>query len=154
LGGATVLPLATGPVDSIGLLPNRNLVLWPYTQIRDPRLEITDDMVLLHGAPGSNALKVGYTNRVGWAGYLRPNVFFIKRFDPHPELPHPDFSCNVETYTGHNFIELETLGVLTPIEPLESVSHVEHWEFHTGFNVNVTPESAAELARSLNLPWK
>ena len=154
LGGAAILPLSTGPVDNAGLLPNRNLVLWPYTQINDPRLELTDDMVLLHGNPGSTACKVGYTNRLGWAGYLRPNVLFIKRFDPLPDLPHPDFSCNVEAYTGHNFIELETLGIQVPIEPGDSVTHVETWEFHTGFQIKICAESAAELVRSLELPWQ
>lgn len=153
LGGAALLPMTAGPLDSEGLLPNRNLVFWPYTQLNDTRLELTDDLVLLHGTPAPTACKIGYTNRVGWAGYLRPNVLLIKRFDPNPDLLHPDFSCNVETYTGHNFIELETLGALAPIQPGESVTHTEAWEYHTGFNVTVNAQNAAALIRDLNLPW-
>jgi hypothetical protein len=154
LGGATLLPLANGPVDSAGLLPNRNLVFWPYTQIHDSRIELNDDLALLHGSAASTACKIGCTNRAGWVGYLRPNILLVKRFEPYPDLPHPDFSCNVETYTGYNFIELETLGVLAPIEPGESVTHVETWEYRTGFEVGLSADNASELIRALDLPWQ
>ena len=42
-GGAVVkAPLDT---SDTGLLPNRNLVLWSYNSIKDPRLTVDDDCV-------------------------------------------------------------------------------------------------------------
>jgi hypothetical protein len=45
LGGMAILPQS----NSDGLLPNRNLVFWPYSQISDERLELHDDLILIHG---------------------------------------------------------------------------------------------------------
>ena len=38
LGGIAILPQTTHKLDAQGLLPNRNLSLWSYTSINDPRL--------------------------------------------------------------------------------------------------------------------
>ncbi len=38
LGGVGIVPQPTGNIDDAGLLPNRRLALWPYTQINDERL--------------------------------------------------------------------------------------------------------------------
>ena len=37
-GGLCILPQQVEPLDASGLLPNRGLVLWPYTRWNDPRL--------------------------------------------------------------------------------------------------------------------
>ena len=49
LGGVAILPQVQDKLDGPGLLANRNLVLWPYTRLADPRLGLNDDLVLLHG---------------------------------------------------------------------------------------------------------
>ena len=43
LGGVAILPQQTTALDATGLLPNRHLVLWPYTRWSDPRLQLGDD---------------------------------------------------------------------------------------------------------------
>ncbi len=43
LGGVAVLPVQPPDVVRDGLLPDRPFVLWPYTDIRDPRLELGND---------------------------------------------------------------------------------------------------------------
>ena len=45
LGGVAVFPQTQGKLDDAGLLANRNLVLWPYTQLADPRLSLNDDFI-------------------------------------------------------------------------------------------------------------
>lgn len=129
LGGVGILPQPTGPLDPAGLLPNRQLVLWPYTRWEDPRLSLADPCLLMEAKPLLPPCKVGYLNRHGWVAYLRAGVLFVKRFDPRAAEPHPDYGCNAEFYCNDTFIEMESLGVLTRLEPGQSVDHREVWEF-------------------------
>jgi len=151
LGGVVVLPQQLEPLDSSGLLPNRHLVLWPYTSWQDTRLCLYDDFVLIHAAARSSACKVGYTNQLGWIGYLRAGVFFVKRFQPQPEKPHADRGCNVEAYCNERVIELETLGPLCRLEPGQSVTHVEMWELYTGLVMPQTIDGVRDLVQSVSL---
>src|SRR5919198_2011912 len=76
LGGMAVLPQSI----SDGLAPNRNLVFWPYSQMKDDRLEIHDDLILIHGRGGEKAVKIGNFNPHGWVACLFENTLFVKRF--------------------------------------------------------------------------
>jgi hypothetical protein len=132
LGGTAILPQTVGAIDEAGLLPNRNLVVWPYTRIADARLELGDDLIQIQAHAALPALKIGCMNRHGWLAYLRNGTLFVKRFKPQPDRAHPDFDCNTEIYCNDEFIELETLGPLTRLQPGQSVSHVETWEVYSG----------------------
>lgn len=151
LGGMVVLPQQNALGEQSRLLPNRKLVLWPYTRWADPRLILSDDLILLHAAPQPYACKVGYFNHQGWAGYVRGNVFFLKRFHARPDLAYPDYDCNVETYCQDLFVELETLGPLTRLEPGAAVTHVEEWEIHTGLSAPADLEAIRALLSGINL---
>jgi len=146
-----ILPQPVGPLAPGSLLPNRQIVLWPYTRWEDARLQLADDYVLLHARPSLPPIKVGYTNRAGWLAYLYHNVLFCKRFDPQPDLPHPDFGCNVETYCDDEFIESETLGLLTSLEPGQSAAHTETWEFYANVETPPTLPGVREMVKALGL---
>lgn len=151
LGGVAVFPQQVGALDDTGLLPNRNLTLWPYSQWKDGRLELGDDFVLLHAQAQLPPFKLGYLNRTGWAGYLRQGVFLVKRIQPLPDQPHVDFGCNVESYCNHVFIELETLSPLVTLEPGQSVTHQEIWEFTLGVEEPQTMAGIRALTARLGL---
>jgi len=128
LGGTALFPQNISSVDPEGLLPNRNLALWSYTSLADPRLSLADDLITIKAQGVLPPLKIGYANNAGWIAYFRDSILFIKSFFPQTNLPHPDFGCNVETYCGDQFIELETLSPLTPLDPGQSLRHTEIWE--------------------------
>jgi hypothetical protein len=151
LGGVAVLPQQVESLDKDGLLPNRHLVLWPYTHWRDPRLQVGDEYLLIQAQVQSAPCKVGCFNRRGWMGYLRQGVFFCKRFEPQTDRPHPDLGCNVEVYCNHRFVEMETLAPLCHLESGQSTIHVETWEFYTGLDVPQTLEGVQALVRTINL---
>lgn len=134
LGGVAILPQPIGPIDPHALRPNRCLVLWPYTTLTDPRVELHDDYWLVHGQPQSPPCKIGYLNRHGWMGYLRKGILLIKRFRPDEDRPHPDSGCNVEVHCSDTCLEMETLAPLCHLAPGQSATHVEQWEFFTGFD--------------------
>jgi len=146
LGGMAILPQSC----SDGLLPNRNLVFWPYSQVKDERLELHDDLILIHGRAAEQAFKLGSYNSHGWIACLFDNALFVKRFSVEQIHKQPDMGCNVEVYVRDICIELETLGNLTTLRPKESVIHAETWEVITG-EYSTRPEDARIISRQLSL---
>lgn len=149
LGGVAVLP-QQAPAPS-HYLPTRQLTFWAYTQVRDARLRLDDDLVLVDGQVGEQAFKIGYFNHAGWMGYLLGDVFFVKRFTPQPSLPHPDMGCNCEVYVWDRFLEVETLGPLMTLEPGAAIVHVETWELHHVPGVQPTIDGIRAMVAALGL---
>ncbi|MEM7115212.1 MAG: hypothetical protein AAF614_22420 [Chloroflexota bacterium] len=142
LGGTAVFPQQVGPVDADGLLPNRHLVLWPYTNIQDPRLQLGNEHILIKADPVDAAFKIGSFNRTGWLAYFVEDLLFCKRFAAEAGATYPDTGCNAEIYANHQFIELESLAPLRLLAPSETVRHTEVWELYGG---QVEPRTAAEV---------
>ncbi len=151
LGGTAILPQPARPVDPDGLLPNRSLALWPYSHWQDERLVVADDLVLVHAWGKMPPLKIGLMDRSGWSAYLRDGVLLLKRFQPQPELPHPDFCSNAECYVNDKEIELETLGPLVSLAPGESVSLRETWELYQLPEAEGTLEGVRGIMKILGL---
>ena len=144
LGGMAILPQSR----SEGLLPNRKIVLWPYSQVKDERLELHDDLILVHGHAAAEAFKLGNYNSHGWIAYAFDTVLFVKRFSIDPTKEHPDMGSNVEAFVKDVCIELETLGPLKTLYPKESVEHQETWEVHAG-EFSTTLEDARIISKQL-----
>ena len=129
-------------LDSLGILPlrgvagsesapNRSIVIWPYASLKDERLELHDDFVLVHGTPREDSLKVGGLNSYGWLACALGDALFVKRFAVE-DGRFPDMNCNVESYVKDVCIELELLGALKALQKGESVTIDETWEVIAG----------------------
>jgi hypothetical protein len=59
-----------------------------------------------------------------------PGEAFLKQYQADPTKTYPDFGCSFETFTNADFLEVETLGPMTKLEPGKGVSHVENWSLH------------------------
>lgn len=123
-GGTLTLPLST---EDTGFLANRNLVLWHYTDIRDPRLTIANDRIILTGSTDAESpLKIGtYLNEIR-AFYRYGDTLFTKECISKPG-EYPDFTCNFETYTSELIHECETLSAAEEVAPGEEIIHTEKW---------------------------
>ena len=145
LGGMAILPFT----KVAGLLPDRNLVLWPYASIKDERFELHDELILLHGRSSAQAFKIGNFNSQGWIACALGNTLFIKHFTADIEESYPDRGCNVEAYVKDSCIELETLGPLKTLKPGDSTCFEETWEVLTG-NYPSTLEGARNIKKQLS----
>jgi hypothetical protein len=132
LGGIVIAPMPIGNSDPHGLLPNRQISLWPYTRIRDPRLQWDDDLLLLKANAGLPPFKIGYFNPHGWLAYWIDGVLFRKVTDVYHGASHPDGNCNAEIFCNDRFVELESLAPLKPIAPGDKVQTNETWELFDG----------------------
>ncbi len=139
LGGVALLPQRRA-VAGHHTRPNRNLVLWPYASWDDPRLHVRNGLVAVDALAGDD-LKVGCLDDTGWVAYVRDGVAVVRRFDPTPRAAHPDLGCNVETFCGSRYLELEILGPIVVLLPGASATLVERWE------VRCVPAGDAMAAR-------
>lgn len=120
LGGVAFLVLdgtETSP------LPNRCLVLWPYTSVEDDRLTLGDRMVAIEARDGP-AIKVGAGPRPGRLGYLREGQLLVKETLAASPGTVPDFGAAGQVYVGQGFCELETVGGLGE----NTATITERWE--------------------------
>lgn len=131
-GGVAVIPQPEMGQHPRDLLPNRKLVLWPYTDMSDPRWHFGRKYFLLRQDAAGAPAKIGLAHQPGWCGYLAGGVLFFKRFAWDPAAVYPDNGCNLEVFSNGRMLELESLGPLTHLHQNQSVEHVEQWELHDG----------------------
>ena len=123
-GGRAFLPLgARGP----GPQADRALVLWPYTDLADPRVLLERDGIGIDAIPGAGPLKVGAAPGHGRVTYRMQAEVFEKRLDADPSLPYPDRGAAVQVFVRDDFCELETLGPLVRLGAGEATTHRETW---------------------------
>ena len=130
-GGTALLPQNTELWDHNPTLPNRPVVLWPYTDMNDPVIAWGNQVIQVHAAKTAGALKIGFPNPRGWLAYWLEGYLFIKRAAFDPQAAYFDFGSSSECYCNPDFLELETLGPITTLQPGQSVSHLETWEVYS-----------------------
>ncbi|MET1160408.1 MAG: hypothetical protein ABWW65_05550 [Thermoprotei archaeon] len=127
-GGYAIIPLWPHKVDEKGLLPDRKIVLWPYTDLDDERLHATRKHLILRHNPRMNKpIKIGASAYPYWAAYYNKGLLFMKSFRYY-ESEYPDYGVYVEVYANNLFLELETLGPLRDVEPGQENIHAEIWK--------------------------
>lgn len=146
LGGVAIVPQSN---EREGSAPTRSLAIFPYASINDSRLELHDDLVLVHGCADQKFFKVGSYNPFGWAAYMLEKAIFIKRFPVSDFRMLPDMGSNVEVYVHDAYLELETLGKLTWLNLGESVTFEETWEVIPGA-YSMKLEQARKISKQLS----
>jgi hypothetical protein len=125
-GGVAILPQSE---EETGLLPNRSVVLWPYTDIASPQVTWSNGCILVR-AEMQSPFKVGFPNSRGWLAYWLDDTLFVKRAGFDSKAAYYDFGSSSECYCGAHFIELETLAPITRLAPGQSAEHIETWELY------------------------
>jgi hypothetical protein len=151
LGGTAIFPQQVGALDAAGLLPNRNLTLWPYTSWQDDRLILRNEALFIRGVGRRPPLKIGCFTPQGWLAYWRAGVLFVKHFDAIPGETYPDGGCNAEVYLDDLFVELESLGRMGRIQPGQTVEHTERWELYSGWEGAGLPPEIIQAAKAAGL---
>jgi len=127
-GGMAIIPQEPYMSAEENLLPVRPLVLWSYTEMKDPRFIWGTKFIQVKQNPNAKTCqKIGVLNTLGWAAYYLDGQLFVKRYNYNPEVRYPDFGVNTEIYTNPEILEVETLGGMKKVPPGESVEHVENW---------------------------
>lgn len=123
LGGTALLPLIG---EDTTPLPNRTLVLWPYTSLNDHRISFTEDSVIID-ASGSDPLKLGTGPSPGRIGYWRGSHLFVKTIEGAGRRDTPDMGASGQVYVGNGFCELESVGEMQPARQGATAVLTECW---------------------------
>ena len=125
-GGLVILPMND---RDTGLLSNRHIAVWPYTDLGDPRLYFGNRYVTLQQDPSVNKpLKLGFDLEKGKLWYVLKNSVFEKSYTPnHPHGRYPDGGVSAEIYTCPFFTEVESLSEQAVLASGATASHTERW---------------------------
>jgi hypothetical protein len=147
-GGKEIVPQTTREID---YLPNRMVSLWPYSKMNDKRIYWGDKYITLkQDSSIDTPFKFGVSNEDGWAAYANHNNLFVVKFDHFNDAIYPDFSgSSYESFTKDVSLEMETLSPLVPLEPGDSIEHIETWTLHKGVKVPETEEDIDKYILSL-----
>lgn len=116
------------PNRNAGLINNRVLSLWSYTDMNDERVYWGSECITLRQKADCNgAFKLGLNLEDGFACYLNKGAAFTKTFRHVPGGVYPDNGCSYETYTSNLFLEAESLGELKTVQPGQVSEHEEIW---------------------------
>ena len=139
MNSAAIIPQPQG--DPEALRPNRTLMLWPYTNMTDPRVHWGRRFIILRQDPDiAQPIKLGLSAEDGWCACLVGETLFLKCFDYYAGALYPDNGCTVESYANNRFLELETLGPMDYLEPGDAITHVERWHLFRGVRCNLSDE--------------
>ena len=127
-GGTEIIPLPPLGEHPRDLLPARQMILWPYTDMTDHRWHWGKRFVTLRQEAESAPTKLGLGHREGWAAYALADQLFLKTIPWQADVAYPDLGCNFETFSNHEMLELEALGPLVTLATDESTGHTEHWD--------------------------
>jgi hypothetical protein len=131
----------THPAD---YLPNRVIVIWPFTDLSDRRFRVGRRTFRLTQSQGE-PFKIGLRHPEGWAAYVLGDHLFIKSVPLIEGATYPDMGSNFETFTNSEFLELETLGPLKRISVGETLVHTESWVVFSGVNLPDAEDDEALL---------
>ncbi|MDX6765705.1 MAG: hypothetical protein SFU85_02835 [Candidatus Methylacidiphilales bacterium] len=129
-GGTALIPqppLGKHPID---LLPNRNLVVWPYVDLTDDRLDMNATCWTLRQTAGREPIKIGLRHSTGPLGYWNHGHLFTTTVDLDPAASYPDFGVNCEFFTNSEMLEVETLGPLRRLRKGETAELRSVWQIH------------------------
>ncbi len=139
-----------GPGD---FTPDRSLVLWPFTNLSDPRYYLGQKFWTVAQHVSGEPTKVGLNSPVSWAAYYLDGTLFVKRWSFDPKADYPDRGCAFELYTDEDILELESLAPLVTLKPGGVVEAVEEWELfeNVGDFDPRDDDSIEEMIRSVGL---
>jgi len=128
-GGSVIIPMNT---NDTGLLANRIVAVWPYTDMSDSRIYWGKKYVTVkQDVNAQSPLKLGFDINEGKVYYALNDEVFCKQYTTeHPNAEYPDGGCSFETYTNNEFIEVESLGKLNVVNTNETVELIENWSLN------------------------
>ncbi len=145
-GGTAVSAFPPRGKHPENLAPTNPLVMWAYTDLSDPRLKFTKKYLMLRQDPNNpQAQKLGMFNQDTWAAYVLHGEAFVKRTSADPAKRYPDFGSSFEIFTNNEFLEVETLGPLSTVNPGQTVERVEDWGLFRNVALSASDEELDQV---------
>ncbi|MBI1387133.1 MAG: hypothetical protein GC154_01620 [bacterium] len=151
--GTTIIPNAPyAPHGPDHFLPVRQVILWSYTRLNDPRLTFLEKYTLLKQDPDArHPLKIGFSNTEGWVAYTLGDQLFVKYLDPRDDAEYPDMNASIELFTNSGIMEIESLGANYQLKPGQAMSHRERWRVYDAGSFHLTEKEIDRVVQTTKL---
>jgi hypothetical protein len=126
-GGTCLIPQEPFVPHGKALHPARPITLWTYTKMDDPRFTWGPKLIRIRQEAIEEPTKIGALVKQGYVAYSNQDRLFVKRFAFDEGAEYPDYNSNVEVFTRHDMLEVETLGPLVDLFPGQTAVHLEEW---------------------------
>jgi len=146
--------VAPWPKEDTGLLANRVLGIWPYTDMTDSRVLWGEKYIgVKQDKNVSRKFKYGLSNTAGKLAYINHNQALVKSYNScHFLAEYPDYGMSCEVFTNAYFLESESLSPLYTLEVGGSATHTETWTLYDNIEKpELTNASLEALAEKLGL---
>ncbi|MEN8240897.1 MAG: hypothetical protein ABFS17_03160 [Chloroflexota bacterium] len=147
-GGVALLPQS---YEQSGLLPNRSIALWPYSDAANPLVSWGNREILVRAEMKTGSFKIGFPNPRGWLAYWLAGTLFVKRAAYNHQAQYFDLGSSSECYFNDRFLELETLGPISKLQPGERATHTETWELFQDIEEPTDHAAAQRVIENLGL---
>jgi hypothetical protein len=127
-GGVALIPLGLPGGAFSDVQASHQIVMWPYTDLNDPAITLGRSEVTVGTDVAANT-KIGTPLLRGWLAYAIDDVVFVKRASVDGER-FVDLGATGQVYSSPDFIELETLGPITPVANRAAIHHRETWHIY------------------------
>lgn len=134
-GGIEIIPLEK---RKEGLNPNKSLIFWPYSNIRDSRVYFGDKYVAMKVNENIfENFKIGFNTNLNYALYYNQNELFVKEFNKvNNNLNYPDMGCIYESFITANYIEMQTNSPMYVLETNKVIEHMEIWNLYKDIDLD------------------
>lgn len=149
-GGRAWLPRVRRRPHPDALLPDQALVLWPYTDLGDPRLVHSAMGIAIDHDPDVRApLKLGAVHPPGWLAWSR-GADVVVQHTVAADGVRPDLGATHEIFLDGATTELEALGPVRTLRPGDVASLEQTW-WHRRLDHDVDVVGLGRLVAELGL---
>lgn len=122
-----------------GLLPNRLLMLWPYSDYKDNRFYMDNEYVGLVQDPEiEQPFKLGTNNTDGVIVCANHGTAFKISYDCISNAEYADNGCSFESYLCKYYLELEAFSPLQILQPGQNCEFTEKWELFSEKSTDIS----------------
>ncbi len=127
LNGIEIIPFNT---KDTGLLHNRQISVWPYTDLRDERIYFGHKYATITQKNINKPLKLGFNLNKQHVFYALNGTVMKHEYPVREGGVYPDNNVSFETYSCKDFTEVEALSELKEVNPDENLSLVQYWSLY------------------------
>ena len=118
-----------------GKLPNKSLVFWPYSNLKDQRVYFGDKYIAMKVNENIyDNFRLGFNMNFTRALYYSQNQLFVKEVKQREKTgeteEYPNMGSKYESYITKNYIEMQTNSPKSLLKANGCVEHEEIWNLY------------------------